>query len=444
MIRPRCIPIVSLLLALAGGCLFAAPVENVNRLAGDTFPLSARSAILIDQATGRVLYQRDPDEPFVPASLAKLMTLHIVLQKLEDRSISRSDVVSLTANAWADHQTPGSTLMNLGPGQIVTVEELMKGAAVASGNDAATALAEYVAGSTRAFVRMMNDEARFMGYTAMRFTDPAGMGDDNRVTAREFADFCRRYIDQHPAALAEFHSLREFDYPLAQNMPEGRLLPVQTKKQYNGNYLVWDGIGVDGLKTGHLDDENFTAAITAQRGEMRLIAVLLGVPGHSLAEGARNRTEDSLALLSYGFQHYSTIALDAPALPPVRVWKGQAREIAMAPAAPVRLTASREELSRLTYSVLARMPLVAPVLKGQKVGDLLYSAGDDEVRRVPLLAATDVEEAGPVRWTWDSISLGLFSLLEDTSFALHAALDSLQQSTIVSAGKSASIERRTP
>jgi len=198
------------------------------------------------------------------------------------------------------------------------------------------------------------------------------------------------------------------------------------------------------LKTGHLDDENFTAAITAQRGEMRLIAVLLGVPGHSLAEGARNRTEDSLALLSYGFQHYSTIALDAPALPPVRVWKGQAREIAMAPAAPVRLTASREELSRLTYSVLARMPLVAPVLKGQKVGDLLYSAGDDEVRRVPLLAATDVEEAGPVRWTWDSISLGLFSLLEDTSFALHAALDSLQQSTIVSAGKSASIERRTP
>lgn len=443
LIRPRCIAIV-LLLALSSGRLFAVPVENVNRLAGDPFPLSARSAILIDQATGRVLYQRDPDEPFVPASLAKLMTLHIVLQKLGDRSISRSDVVYLTANAWANHQAPGSTLMNLGPGQIVTVEELMKGVAVASGNDAATALAEYVAGSAQAFVRMMNDEARFMGYTTMRFTDPAGVGRDNRVTAREFADFCRRYIDQHPAALAELHSLREFDYPLPQNMPDGSPLPLQTKKQYNGNYLVWDGIGVDGLKTGHLDDENFTAAITAQRGETRLVAVLLGVPGHSLAEGVRNRTEDSLALLSYGFQHYSTMTLDAPSLPPVRVWKGQEREIAMAPAAPVRLTARQEELSHLTYTVLALAPLVAPVLKGQKVGDLLYSAGDEEVQSVPLLAATDVEEAGPVRWTWDSISLGLFSLLEDASFTLRAALDTLHPSTIVSAGKSASIERRTP
>ena len=145
-------------LALIPLRLFAGPAETAHEPARESFRLFARSAILIDQVSGRVLYQRDADQPFVPASLAKLMSLHIVYQKLADRTISRSDVVSLSANAWANHQAPGSTLMNLGPGQIVTVEELMKGMAVASGNDAATALAEYVAGSTRQFVRLMNEE----------------------------------------------------------------------------------------------------------------------------------------------------------------------------------------------------------------------------------------------------------------------------------------------
>jgi D-alanyl-D-alanine carboxypeptidase (penicillin-binding protein 5/6) len=390
--------------------------------------------VLIDQVSGRILYQRNPDQPMVPASLAKLMTLHIVYQKLADRTISRSDVVTLSSNAWADHQAPGSTLMNLGPGQIVTVEELMKGAAIASGNDAATALAEYTAGSTSAFVRMMNDEARFMGYSTMRFTDPAGVGVDNTVTARELADFCRRYIDDHPEALGELHSLREFDYPLPQNIPGVRNASRETKKQYNGNWLVWDGIGVDGLKTGHLDNENFTAAITARRGGMRLIAVLLGVPGTSLTDGARHRMDDSMALITWGFRSFSTVDLDAPALPGARVWKGETREVPVAPAGPVRLTARPEELAKLTYTVLARIPLIAPVYKGQQVGDLVYSAGTEEVGRVALLAAVDVNGAGILRWAWDSIVLGLTLMLDDTSAAAHAALDTLHPTAIVSAG----------
>ena len=272
---------------LVTGRLLAGPAETAHEPTREPFHLFARSAILIDQASGRVLYQRNADQPYVPASLAKLMSLHIVYQKLQDRTISRSDVVSLSANAWANHQAPGSTLMHLGPGQIVTVEELMKGMAVASGNDAATALAEYVAGSTQRFVQLMNEESRFLGYTVTHFTDPSGVGEENRVTAREFADFCRRYIESNPEALSELHSLREFEYPQRQNMPGGGLVPRGTKKQYNSNYLVWDDLGVDGLKTGHLDNDNFTAAITARRGDTRLIAVLLGVPGTSLTDGAR-------------------------------------------------------------------------------------------------------------------------------------------------------------
>ncbi len=443
--RSRFFVITLALLALTGSvALFAGPAQTVKTAALDPLPLTARSAILIDQATGRVLYQHHPDQQLVPASLTKLMTLHIVYQKLEERFISRNDVVALSANAWEDHQAPGSTLMHLGPGQIVTVEELMKGMAIASGNDAAMALAEYVAGSSAEFVKMMNDEARFMGLRSVHFTDPAGVDPANSVTARDFADFCRLYIEQHPEALSELHSLREFEYPLAQNMPDGRLRRLRTVKQYNGNYLVWDGIGVDGLKTGHLDDENFTAATTARRGDTRLIAVVLGVPGRTLTEGARNRTDDTMTLLSYGFRNYSTLALDPPLLHPARVWEGEQTQVEVSPAKPVALTLRQDEREKLTCTVLLHDPLVAPIAKGQRVGDLVYAAGDEEIGRVSLVAGADVEVGGFLHRTWDRMTLSLASLVDGASGVARSALDALHPSTVVSASHSESIERRTP
>jgi serine-type D-Ala-D-Ala carboxypeptidase (penicillin-binding protein 5/6) len=411
----------TLALVLIAGRLFAGPAETAHEPAREPLRLFARSAILIDQASGRVLYQRDADQPFVPASLVKLMSLHIVYQKLQDRTISRADVVSLSANAWANHQAPGSTLMNLGPGQIVTVGELMKGMAVASGNDAATALAEYVAGSTQRFVQLMNEESRFLGYTVTHFTDPSGVGEANRVTAREFADFCRRYIDANPEALSELHSLREFEYPQRQNMPGGHLVPRGTKKQYNSNYLVWDDLGVDGLKTGHLDNENFTAAITARRGDTRLIAVLLGVSGRSLTEGARNRIADGLALLSYGFRNFSTVTLDAPFVSPVKIWKGEERSLVISPSGPVCLTARPAEMDKLTCSVVLNAPIVAPVIHGQVIGELVYSAGTEEIGRIPLVASSDVSSAGLLRRAWDSVVLGFSTVVGGAAATLGTA-----------------------
>jgi D-alanyl-D-alanine carboxypeptidase (penicillin-binding protein 5/6) len=435
---------IALILAAAtGGILAAQPAQS--RAAPMNPPLLsyARAAILIDQATGRVLYQYNADQAFVPASLAKLMTLHIVLRMLDERAIRRTDVVFLTSNAWADNQVPGSTLMHLGPGQIVTVEELMKGTAVASGNDAANALAEYAAGSIAEFVRWMNDEARFMGYTTMHFTDPAGAREGNRVTAREFADFSRRYIMLHPEALAELHTVREIEYPLAQNLPDGRLPDAPPKKQYNANNLVWWGVGVDGLKTGRLDDENFTAAITARQGSTRVIAVLLGVSGLTLPEGMMKRAQDTLALLSYGFRTYSTLSLETPAIPPLRVWKGTMRKVTVVPAHPVQLTARPDELAALTYCVLSRSPLVAPVYKGQAVGELIYSAPTGEVVRIPLLAAAGVEGAGFVRRAWDTVVLGLSDVAENAVAVVHSALDTFHPAAVVSAESSDQVQRRT-
>jgi D-alanyl-D-alanine carboxypeptidase (penicillin-binding protein 5/6) len=371
------------------------------------FGLRARAAILVDQATGRVLYEKNADTPFVPASLAKLMSLHIVYEKLEDRSIRPDDVVSITTRAWATNQEPGSSLMYLEPGQIVTVEDLMRGTAIASGNDAATALAEYAAGSVKKFVRLMNDECRWLGYRTTRYADPSGLSRGNQVSAREFADFCRRYIEWHPQALAELHSLREFFYPLPRNIPPGSSPFIRSYRVYNANYLVWDDFGVDGLKTGHLDDESFTVALTAERVGTRLIAVLLGVPGDGLTDGGRIRAEDGMALFSWGFRTFSTVQLASPRLDPLRVWKGSSAEVALVTARPVEVTARRAEAAKIVSTIVAPAALVAPVAKGQKVGDLVLSADGAEVGRIPLLAAEGVASAGPLRRAWDSLRMGL-------------------------------------
>ena len=414
---------VALWIAFGAAGAWAAPRETARAPASQNFGLSARAAIMIDAATGRVLYEHDADQPFLPASLTKLMSLHIVYEKLRDRTISRDDVVYLTRNAWANNQAPGSTLMHLGPGQIVTVEELMKGAAISSGNDAAVALAEYVAGSTDKFVQLMNEESRFMGYRVTHYEDPAGVGPDNRVTAREFADFCRRYIELHPEALGELHSLREFDYPLARNMPDGRLPPRGTRRTYNHNGLVWDNLGVDGLKTGRFDGENFTAAITAQRGETRLIVVLLGVPGRSLIEGARNRSDDGATLLTYGFNTYDTMELEPPRLGQIGVWRGVARKLAVVAGAPVRLTLSDSELSNLQGVLEVQGPIVAPISRGEKVGEIVYSALGGEVGRIPVVADEDVAGAGPIRQAMDWLVMGVSSLVGSPPRGERTVLD---------------------
>jgi D-alanyl-D-alanine carboxypeptidase (penicillin-binding protein 5/6) len=359
-----------------------------------------------------VLYEHNADAVLLPASITKLMTLHLVYEKLEERSIKLTDIVTISTNAWALKQAPGSSLMLLEPGQIVTVEELRKGMMIASGNDAATALAEYVAGSNEKFVKLMNDECRWMGYAGMRFADPAGVSHQNEVNAREFADFCRRYIDMHPDSLQEILSIRDFEYPQPWNIPDwwpaSKKQEVKSVISHNSNLMVWNGI--DGLKTGHLDAENFTAAITMKRGDTRLIAVVLGVSGETIPEGYHLRTMDTMTLLNYGLATYATITPDLPQLPGVRVWMGDKGSVGAVPSKQPRVTVTPAERDALTYSLELPVSLTAPVYKGQKLGYLIFHSGETELARYELLAREDVFEAGIVKRAWDALIMGVSSL----------------------------------
>ncbi|HWI51853.1 MAG TPA: D-alanyl-D-alanine carboxypeptidase family protein, partial [Symbiobacteriaceae bacterium] len=359
--------------------------------------------VLLDFATGQTLFEKDADLPIPPASLTKLMTLHLAYKKIAEGAIKKEDRINISERAWAAKMI-GSSVMFLEPGQIVTVGEIMKGIAIPSGNDAAVAIAEHISGSVDAFVALMNKEAQEMGYKTMKFTDPAGLNPTNMVTAREFADFARRYVQMHPEALTELHSVSEFTYPLPQNLPADKkgTPPV---KQYNRNTLLGNIEGVDGLKTGFIEESGYNIALTAKRGETRLVSVILGAPGKTEFEGSRNRAEAGAAILQWGFSNFTTAKPAMPAIKTVRVWKGAANEVALEPDRPVLLTVAKGQETKLIPTVHQEESVTAPVKKGDKLGELIYSADGKEVAKFNLLASHEVKQGGFFKRLWDTIRL---------------------------------------
>lgn len=409
--RLRHIGIVTLLALVATlfAGLFALPAN-----AAPPLELGAKSAVLLDYATGQVLYEKNPDTVIPPASLTKLMTLHLAYEQLAEGKIKREDLVTITNEAWsANPALKDSSLMFLEPGQKVTVGEIMKGIAIPSGNDASNALAQHIAGSIEAFVRMMNDEAASMGYKSMRFVDPHGLSAENQVTAREFADFARRYIQLHPESLEELHNQKSFAYPQYENLPEARKQAMRPEAhvpiaQDNRNGLLWTFEGVDGLKTGFVDEAGFNIALTAKRGEMRLVAVILGVgqgEAISIPQGTAMREEAGAALLSYGFNNFVSEKPALPEIKPVRVWKGAANQVTLKPAQEVMLTLEKGTQQSLTATVHQEESVVAPVQAGQKLGDLIFAADGKEIARFPLVAEAEVAQGGFFKRLWDSLQL---------------------------------------
>jgi serine-type D-Ala-D-Ala carboxypeptidase (penicillin-binding protein 5/6) len=249
---------------------------------------TARAYLLIDAATGEVLRARNPHEPLVPASLTKVMTLRLVFRALENGDIQLSDRVPVSVRAWGGRAPlRGTSLMFLQPGMPVTVEQLIEGMAVASGNDASVALAEHIAGSLSAFVQMMNTEAKRLGLHTAVFHDPHGLSANNRISAADMARLALSMVR---------------DYPLYLDYASRRMMDYNNIKQYSSLRLLGRFDGVDGLKTGFLSNSGYNVAVTAKRDERRLLAVVMGTPRRVLGQrGGQVRDQLAAELLTDGF-----------------------------------------------------------------------------------------------------------------------------------------------
>lgn len=396
--------VLCLTLPLAARELPRMPAWISARGGQDAPVLSAQSAILIDYDTGAVLYEKRADTILPPASLTKIMTIHLVLELARDGAVSLEEDFAVPAAAWARNQPPRSSLMFLGPGQHVNLRQLIVGLAVASGNDAAVAVALRLAGSVPAFVEMMNSEARRLGYEVMRFSDPAGLSPRNAITAREYADFIRHHLQRWPEVLDEIYSKREIIYPTADNFNAAMI--GGSVRQENRNNLLFDYDGVDGLKTGYIHASGYNLAVTARRGDRRLIAVVLGVRAPDVEEGSLRRARDASMLLDYGFERFSRVEPQLPTLNPVRVWKGRGNRVdVVARRDPRSVVVPRGHENSVEVEARLAEERIAPVERGQQLGTLSYRVGDTVLGEIPLVSAARIERAGFLKRVWHTLVL---------------------------------------
>jgi D-alanyl-D-alanine carboxypeptidase (penicillin-binding protein 5/6) len=369
--------------------------------------LHAVSAIVMDAATGAVLFEKDPSREIPPASLAKLMTMHLALNEARRGTVSLDDIVPLPPATWARNQPPRSSLMFLDDGQIVTLRELLLGLAIPSGNDAAVAVALHLAPSIEDFAAMMNAEAQRIGLTRTFFVEPSGISEENMTTAAEFAQFCREYLRLHPETIADYHTAPLLAYPQEENLPayqRGR--SNQPVVQPNHIPLLGEFEGADGLKTGYIDEAGYNAAVTAERDGTRFIAVALGVPAElGGIWGPRARAEDCRKLLEWAFANYKTLRPSMPEIPDARVWKSKRKVIGLKPADDLTTTAVINRGVDLNWEIELVTPLIAPLAAGTEAGKLRLYDREGLLREILLVTTEDAEQGGFWRRLWDSIVL---------------------------------------
>ncbi|MDR2493921.1 MAG: D-alanyl-D-alanine carboxypeptidase [Spirochaetaceae bacterium] len=367
--------------------------------------VNAQAAVLIDGATGALLFNKNGDHAIPPASLAKLMTIHIALNEVAEGRASLDDTVDLPRQTWAVSQPPRSSLMYLASGQTVTLRELLLGLAIPSGNDAAVAVALHFAPTVEAFAERMNQEARWFGLSATRFVEPSGISEFNTTTALEFAFFCREYLKIHPEALADYHSVKEFVYPKEENWLPAYRGRMRSASRLNNNNLLGTFEGVDGLKTGYIDESGYNIAITAERRGTRFIAVILGAPS------IRARDEDGRSLLSWGFDHFKTLRPEPAPLTPARVWKGKRDDAEISvEKSLLEFTTFTERGHNLRWETELADPIIAPLPAHSEVGMLVLYDSQGELERFPLTITGELERGGFLKRLWDAIRLFFRSL----------------------------------
>lgn len=381
--------------------------------AADVPELGSQAAALLDAATGTLLYAKNADDEIPPASLTKLMTMHIALNEIAAGRASLDEIIPLPRESWAVNLPPRSSRMNLASGHRVSLRELFLGMAVPSGNDAAAAAALRFAPTIEEFAALMNQEAQRFGLVKTRFVEPSGISEDNMTTAAEYVRFCAAYIALHPETLAEYHSVTAFEYPKPENLPGSNQKNPGTRVYGNSNRLLGTVEGVDGLKTGYIDEAGYNIALTAEREGTRFAAVILGAPASW--GGDRIRDEDGRKLLTWAFDHFKTLRPSIGPMEPVRIWKGKNNWAEIVPAEYPVLTVQKERGLEISMKREITEPVIAPLPAGSVLGTLTLYDGYGELTRVPLVISTEAERGGFFKRLWDSVRLFFGKLFKKSS-----------------------------
>jgi serine-type D-Ala-D-Ala carboxypeptidase (penicillin-binding protein 5/6) len=353
--------------------------------------VAARQYLLVDMTSRQVLAERDADARAEPASLTKLMTAYLVFNAIRDKKLDTAQRLQVSKRAW-NERAGGASLMFIDTTMSPTVDELLRGMIVQSGNDATVVLAEAVAGSVEGFVALMNKQAQAWGLKNTQFRNATGLTEAGHYTsARDVATIAMRIIDDHPS-FYPLYSIRHYTY--------------NNIKQDNRNLLLTRDPTVDGMKTGSTEAAGYCLVASGARelpnGRRRLLSAVLGTSSREA------RANESQKLLNWGWQAWDAVRLFEAARPvlSVPVWKGRTAEAKLGSAQPIYVTVPKGEGDKLKTMVERTDPLVAPLQQGQRVGTIkVLTPGGSTLAEVPLTALEPVELAGLMGRAWDAIRL---------------------------------------
>ncbi len=345
--------------------------------------IGAKSYLVIDAQTGHEIASLNPDTALAPASLTKLMTTYVVFSALEQGQIRLEDEVTVSEKAW---RTEGSRMF-IEVGSRVSIEDLLIGMIVQSGNDASVALAEHIAGTESVFAELMNQNATKLGMLSSHFLNATGLpAEGHMTTARDLATLARAIIAEFPDYY-DWHAVREFTY--------------NGIKQDNRNSLLWRDDSVDGLKTGHTEDAGYCLVASAKRDDMRIVSVVMGT------SSTKARTEGSQALINYGFRFFETRLLfeAGQEISTARIWKSANESTRLGVLEDLYITVRRGTYDKLESTLDVPAIIEAPVAAGQPVAQLKVRLGEEELLNATLSALDD----NPIGSIWqrarDSVTL---------------------------------------
>ena len=350
--------------------------------------LAASSYILMDAETGQVLVSENADERLPPASLTKLMTSYIAEREVLEGRVQLQDETLISVNAWKT----GGSRMFIQEGRMVSIEDLLKGIIIQSGNDASVAMAEHIAGSEDMFAQMMNTYAERLGMENTHYMNATGLPADDHYSSAEDLAILARHIIQDNSEFYPIYAERSFTY--------------NGITQANRNSLLGRNPAVDGLKTGHTEAAGYCLVASAKQDGMRLISVVMGTSSEEA------RAQETQKLLTYGFRYFQTAKVhngDEP-LYTARVWAGTGKEVALGLEEDLKLTIARGAEGDLSTVLNIEPVIKAPIQEGQVLGELVVRQGGEEVAKRPLLALEPIEQASFFKRIWDYILLFFFNL----------------------------------